>query len=144
MAGSVIPQEAFIGSVPALREDLRLHEAAPHDDGSPCWTIQDPITNQFFLIGWLEFELLSRWRFAKKDAILERTNKETPLNATSEELDAFLEFLIGSKLVVQRGYEATSKLIEEANKKRSSFWKIERKTIEVNERIIKIYLGKIG
>jgi putative peptide zinc metalloprotease protein len=119
----MIPQEAFVGAVPALREDLRLHSAAPYDDGSPCWTIQDPITNQFYQIGWLEFELLSRWGLGKKDTILEKTNQETPLNASSEELEGLLEFLTKSKLVVQRGYEATSALIEESKNRKLPLWK---------------------
>ena len=119
----MIPQEAFVGAVPALREDLRLHSAAPYDDGSPCWTIQDPITNQFYQIGWLEFELLSRWGLGKKDTILEKTNQETPLNASSEELDGLLEFLTKSKLVVQRGFEATSALIEESKNRKLPLWK---------------------
>ena len=118
MVGSMIPQEAYIGGVPALREDLRLHKAAPHNDGTPCWTIQDPVTNQFYMIGWLEFELLSRWWLGKKEDILRKINLETPLNVSSDELDDFLEFLTKSKLIVNRGYEATAALIEEAQKKK--------------------------
>lgn len=123
MVGSVIPQEAFIGAVPALREDLRLHAAAPQDDGSPCWTIQDPITNQFYLIGWLEFELLSRWRLGSKDEILAQTNRETPLDVSEDELEELLQFLTRSKLVVQRGFEATAALIEESKKRKLPIWK---------------------
>ena len=123
MVGSVIPQEAFIGAVPALREDLRLHAAAPQDDGSPCWTIQDPITNQFYLIGWLEFELLSRWRLGSKDEILAQTNRETPLDVSEDELEELLQFLTRSKLVVQRGFEATVALIEESKKRKLPIWK---------------------
>jgi len=123
VVGSVIPQEAFIGAVPALREDLRLHAAAPQDDGSPCWTIQDPITNQFYLIGWLEFELLSRWRLGSKDEILAQTNRETPLDVSEDELEELLQFLTRSKLVVQRGFEATAALIEESKKRKLPIWK---------------------
>ena len=47
--------------LPALREDLKLFPAAANRDGSPAWMIQDPVSNRFFRIGWLEFELLSRW-----------------------------------------------------------------------------------
>ena len=43
-----------------LREDLRLHEAAPEGDGSPAWSIQDPLSNRFYRIGWFEFECLLR------------------------------------------------------------------------------------
>ena len=33
-------------SLPPLREDLRLHEAAPDKDGAPAWSIQAPVTNR--------------------------------------------------------------------------------------------------
>ena len=46
---------------PALREDLQLFPAAANRDGSPAWMIQDPVGNRFFRIGWVEFEVLSRW-----------------------------------------------------------------------------------
>ena len=47
--------------LPAIREDLKLMPGPRHRDGSPSWRILDPIRNQFFEIGWLEFELLARW-----------------------------------------------------------------------------------
>ena len=46
----------------ALREDLSLQPASPGVDGTPHWHVHDAVRNRFFRIGWLEFELLSRWR----------------------------------------------------------------------------------
>jgi putative peptide zinc metalloprotease protein len=60
--GAVAPPATQAIPLPALREDLRLISAEPHRDGSPSWRIVDPIRNSFFQIGWLEFELLARWR----------------------------------------------------------------------------------
>ncbi|MEO8145610.1 MAG: hypothetical protein ABI654_15480, partial [Betaproteobacteria bacterium] len=48
-------------ALPNLREDLRLYPGPPLRDGSPSWRILDPVRNSFFEIGWLEFEMLSRW-----------------------------------------------------------------------------------
>ena len=45
-----------------LREDLALQPAPPGLDGAPHWHVYDAARNRFFRIGWLEFELLSRWR----------------------------------------------------------------------------------
>ena len=47
--------------LPLIREDLKLLPGPRHHDGSPSWRIHDAVRNQFFEIGWLEFELLSRW-----------------------------------------------------------------------------------
>ena len=49
-------------ALPPLREDLRLYPGTAHRDGSPSWRILDPIRNSFFQIGWLEFELIARWK----------------------------------------------------------------------------------
>jgi putative peptide zinc metalloprotease protein len=43
-----------------LRDELTLHEGPRTLDGAPTWTLHDPVTNRFFRIGWLEFEILSR------------------------------------------------------------------------------------
>lgn len=44
-----------------LRDDLRLHASAPFPDGAPAWAIQDPVSNRFYRIGWMEYECLLRW-----------------------------------------------------------------------------------
>lgn len=85
--------------LPALREELRLFAAAPNRDGSPAWVIQDPVRNRFFRIGWLEFELLSRWHAGDPRAISRGVAAETPLEATSEDVQALAEFLDRNQLV---------------------------------------------
>ena len=84
--------------LPALRQDLRLHEAAPSKDGSPAWSIQDPVTNRFFRIGWLEFEFLLRWP-GDAAQIAEDVAATTPLAADKEMVEAFAVFLARHNLV---------------------------------------------
>ncbi|KAB8041691.1 HlyD family efflux transporter periplasmic adaptor subunit [Janthinobacterium aquaticum] len=60
-ASTVTPEPAEERLAP-LREDLALQPAPPGLDGAPHWHIYDAARNRFFRIGWLEFELLSRWR----------------------------------------------------------------------------------
>lgn len=91
--------EARQPALPPLREDLQLHEAAPNADGSPAWVIQDPVNNAFFRIGWLEFELLSRWHLETPQALLTAARAETLLDPTDDELQALLEFLQAHQLL---------------------------------------------
>ena len=35
-------------TLPGLREDLHLLEAAPYHDGTPAWMVHDPVNNQFY------------------------------------------------------------------------------------------------
>ncbi len=79
-------------ALPALREDLQLFPAAANRDGSPAWMIQDPVTNRFFRIGWLEFELLSRWGLRDPRRVLRSLSSETPLAATEEDLAGLVSF----------------------------------------------------
>ena len=59
-ASAGMAQAAAAAGVP-LRDDLQLHPGAPFADGAPSWAIQDPVSNRFYRIGWLEYECLLRW-----------------------------------------------------------------------------------
>ena len=79
-------------SLAPLREDLRLHEAAPERDGSPAWSIQDPVSNRFFRIGWLEFECLLRWP-GDPARIADDIARSTPLATDTRQIEDFARFL---------------------------------------------------
>ncbi|MBA3478736.1 MAG: HlyD family efflux transporter periplasmic adaptor subunit [Lautropia sp.] len=79
--------------LPPLREDLKLHEAAVNRDGSPAWVIHDPVTNRFFRIGWLEFEMLSHWPLRDPTLLLQAIEQQGPLAASAAELGVFIAFL---------------------------------------------------
>ena len=92
--------------LPALREDLTLLPGPRHLDGSPSWRIHDPVRNQFFEIGWLEFELLSRWT-AHREAttLIDQVAEETTLIPTDEEIKELVEFLSVNQLLDPSNYE---------------------------------------
>ena len=80
------------GPAPVSRADAR--------DGSPSWRILDPVRNSFFEIGWLEFELLARWRAQRDaDALLAQVAAETPLQPSAEELKDLIDFLATNQLL---------------------------------------------
>jgi putative peptide zinc metalloprotease protein len=83
-----------------LREDLRLYPGPTSRDGSPSWRILDPIRNSFFQIGWLEFELLARWKEHRDaDSLARRVSADTPLRPTAEEVQELITFLAGNQLL---------------------------------------------
>jgi putative peptide zinc metalloprotease protein len=89
--------------LPPIREDLRLYPGPAHADGSPSWRILDPVRNSFFEIGWLEFELLARWRRQRDGAaLLAQVAAETPLKPSPEELQELIEFLAVNQLLAPR------------------------------------------
>lgn len=107
-------------SLPPLREDLQLHAGAPNPDGSPSWTIQDPVNNVFYRIGWLEFELLANWHLGEPLRVLEQVRRETPLDPADEELLALMEFLVVHQLVAVRNPSYTEQLIALSRRLRMS------------------------
>ena len=83
---------AAMQPLPALREDLRIAEAATEADGAPAWVIEDPVINRFYRIGWLEFECLVRWG-APPAQIVAQIAEATPLHPEPEQVLALAEFL---------------------------------------------------
>lgn len=94
-----LPGQPLPSALPPLRENLRLHAAPPNQDGSPAWMIQDPISNVFFRIGWLEFELLVRWSAGTGQALVDAVRRETPLQPTQAEVGALYAFLLQNQLL---------------------------------------------
>ena len=108
-------------TLPPLRQDLRLHKASPDKDGSPAWTIQDPVTNRFFRIGWLEFECLLRWP-SNPEHIADDIAATTPLSVGAEQVEAFARFLERHHLVHPSG-EGVKRLAVEANDPGWKHWR---------------------
>lgn len=85
--------------LPALRDELQLFEAARNHDGTPAWIIQDPVSNRFFRIGWLEFEMLVHWSGSDVAALIGAINETTPLNVTPADVRQMLSFLSENQLL---------------------------------------------
>ncbi len=97
--------------LPALREDLRLYPGNAARDGSPTWRILDPVRNAFFEIGWLEFELLSRWSEHKEArALVAAVAAQTALKPTLEEAQALIQFLAVNQLLAPTSAAAAQAL----------------------------------
>ena len=98
-------------ALPPVREDLRLYPGPPQRDGSPTWRVLDPVRNSFFEIGWLEFELLSRWREHSDGATLAaRVAAETPIKPSLDEVREMVNFLTVNQLLAPRSKEAREAL----------------------------------
>lgn len=86
--------------LPRLNKNLKLYDALPAEDGSPKWTIHNPITNTYFQIGWIEFECLSRFHKHKDALSLKKDiESETTLKVSLEDLKDLVLFLIYNNLV---------------------------------------------
>lgn len=105
----------------ALREDLQLQEAARGLDGAPHWNLFDPVRNRFFRIGWLEFEMLTRWQSGMRVAQLcQQVNNETILQAAVDDVLSLLSFLEHSELLQRNQASQRSQL--QSRQRKQTVW----------------------
>lgn len=95
---------------PPLREELHLFPGPRGKKGNPTWTLLDPATNQFYRIGWREFEILCRWRRGEPDRIAELVSKETTLETTTGDVTGLVRFLLGASLLRPQGEPGLARL----------------------------------
>ena len=89
-------QDPFVPCV--LRQELELHPGPADILDNPTWTIHDPVSGQFFRIGWKEFEILSRWHMGDAQKILDAMNHETVFRTSESDLVRMDKFLRASFL----------------------------------------------
>src|SRR5690606_29872469 len=104
--------------LPALREDLRLYPGNSARDGSPSWRILDPVRNQFFEIGWLEFELLVRWsQHRSAQSLIAAVEQDTPLSPVPEEVQELIRFMLTNQLLAPQSADVRKELRERIRSK---------------------------
>ena len=102
----------------ALREDLSIYPAEPSPEGQPTWNIYDPLVNTYFHIGWLEYEIYSRWHLQSKKRIAQRVTEETTLPCTVLDVENAKRFLKFHHLL------KTDEQYQMPAEKSRSFWKL--------------------
>lgn len=85
--------------LPLLRDDLTLMPGPAEADGSPTWTVYDPVRHRYFRFGRAGFEFLARWRAGSGSQVLEGITASTTLDTGPEELAQFIHFLRASNLL---------------------------------------------
>ena len=86
-----------------LREDLDLYPGPRTPEGAQTWTLYDAIRNRFFKMGWLEFEMLKRWKRGNVDAIAAGVSSETAMECRPVDVMALQAFLEQNQLVRRVG-----------------------------------------
>ena len=100
--------------LPDLREELALHPGPTALDGSPTWTLHDPVRNQFYRLGWREFEMLSRWDSGSPANLIARLRRETTLEVEQDDIEDVAKFLALHSLLASRSAEGTRQLLAKA------------------------------
>lgn len=91
--------------LPPLRQGITVAFDDYDAEGKPQWLIHDAGRNKFFIIGWLEYEIVSRWDLTDPEAIIAAINEETTLHVEPSDIEHFLKFLADHYLIKQSGYQ---------------------------------------
>jgi len=90
---------ALLTELPPLREDLNLYQGPALRDGSPTWTIHDPLRNLYFRIGWQEFEIISNFHLRSLASMLHKLQKIGMIDNVEGRISDLVEFLKRNELV---------------------------------------------
>ena len=93
-----------------MRQDLALYPAPVALDGSPCWHLHDPPANVFYQLGWVAFEVLSRWQLGEEHAIVASLMAETTLEIDVDTVKAVAAFLDRHHLFESRSARDSARL----------------------------------
>lgn len=111
-------------NLPSLRADLQLSPAAPALDGSPRWTLADPVRGRYFKLGAAAMRLLRHWSLGDPEQVLRAANREPGLPLDGVELEQLLTFLRGHDLISALDDQQRASYSLKALAQRQSLWKI--------------------
>ncbi|KHS86058.1 HlyD family efflux transporter periplasmic adaptor subunit [Pectobacterium brasiliense] len=116
------------GATPAaglspLRDELILHAGPANRDGSPSWTLEDPLRGLYFRIGWAEMAMLSRWSMGNAAQIVSDVNQTSALTLDDSDVQYFNRFLQANSLTRVSGDEALAQFTRQVEQSRVSIWR---------------------
>ncbi|CAI8756724.1 biotin/lipoyl-binding protein [Pseudomonas chlororaphis] len=111
-------------NLPGLRADLQLSAAAPALDGSPRWTLADPVRGRYFKLGAAAMRLLRHWSLGDAGQVLRAANREPGLPLDGAELDELLGFLRSHDLITALDPQQRASYELKAAAQHQSLWQV--------------------
>lgn len=108
--------------LPALRADLQLSPASPALDGSPQWTLADPLRGRYFKLGAPAMRLLRHWQLGNAARVLQAANHEPGIPLGEAEIEELLRFLRGHDLITATDDEQSASYAAKAAQQRHGLW----------------------
>jgi len=109
-------------SLPALRDDLQLSEAAPTFDGAAQWVLNDPLRGRYFKLGEAAVRLLRQWALGAPAAVLNAANRGAGRALGEGDLEQMLRFLREHDLIVASDQEQRASYALKAAARQQSLW----------------------
>ncbi|GIZ13000.1 biotin/lipoyl-binding protein [Pseudomonas sp. NCCP-436] len=109
--------------LPALRPDLQLSPAPPGLDGSPQWTLADPLRGRYFKLGAPAVRLLRHWTLGDPIRVLQAANAEPDTPLSKDDLEEMLLFLGNHDLISATNEKQRASYGPKAAAQRQNLWK---------------------
>ncbi|MEE4631907.1 HlyD family efflux transporter periplasmic adaptor subunit [Pseudomonas alliivorans] len=111
-------------NLPGLRADLQLTSAPAALDGSPRWTLADPVRGRYFKLGTQAIRLLRHWALGDATRVLQAANREPGLPLGNPDVEELLRFLRGHDLIVALDPEQRASYVAKASASRQGLWQM--------------------
>lgn len=102
-----------------LRENINLSPGPRQTDGSPSWTLHDPIQGSFYRISKTEFEILVRWHIADPKLICDEISA-LGIAIEQENIEEMKKFIIASQLAAPSGWGNAKRLLRRFKLKKAA------------------------
>ncbi len=110
--------------IPPIRQDLKVYKTGYDQDGAPTWTLYDPLSDNYFKIGWFEFECLKRFeKCLSANQLIASISNETTLEPDLDDIKEFISFLLFNSLLKANSADVQKIMTEQKDKGQSSFFK---------------------
>ena len=107
--------------IPYLREDLEIFRGNSREDGSPAWLLYDALRNKYFTLGLTAFRLIKNWKAGEDIKTFEKKINQDGIEANSEEIESFVNFLQLNNLIVQPRGQSTNLLLQQKNAQKKNW-----------------------
>ena len=107
--------------IPYLREDLEILRGNSREDGSPAWLLYDALRNKYFTLGLTAFKLIKNWSGGEDIKVFEKKINRDGIEADSEEIKKFINFLQSNNLIIQPRGQFDNILLKQKNAQKKNW-----------------------
>lgn len=91
-----------MGELPSIRPDIVIYEGGADFNGTPTWVLHDPLSNQFYQIGYVQFKILSAWQLNTPFKVIQTVNTSSTIEISIKHIKQVEAFLSQHNLLAHQ------------------------------------------
>ena len=97
---TLAPSFDILQNLPPLKSTISIEYAGIDFWQDKVWILSDKLTNKYYYLGKIEYEIISRWTMGKANDIVSSINEETIHQIETNSVDTVFKFLLSCNLLV--------------------------------------------